>query len=80
MALSPGCKPNPAEQFDGLRAQFVSLPLHPGSLAGSPRSRSRTSRTVRDLVAGSGIAFAERGGHNLTVLPAEWPLFAIAGL
>jgi hypothetical protein len=38
------------------------------------------SRTVKDLVAGSGIAFAERGGHNLIGLPEEWPLFAIAGL
>ena len=35
------------------------------------------SRTVKDLVAGSGIAFAERGGHNLIGLPEEWPLFAV---
>jgi DNA-binding SARP family transcriptional activator/pimeloyl-ACP methyl ester carboxylesterase len=38
------------------------------------------SRTVRDLVAGSGISFTDRGSHELTGLPGEWPLFAVAGL
>ena len=37
------------------------------------------SRTVRDLVAGSGITFAERGSHALNGPPDEWPLFAVTG-
>ena len=37
------------------------------------------SRTVKDLVAGSGITFAERGSHPLNGPPDEWPLFAVTG-
>jgi len=36
------------------------------------------SRTVRDLVVGSGIEFEERGTHQLKGVPGEWQLFAIA--
>jgi pimeloyl-ACP methyl ester carboxylesterase/plasmid stabilization system protein ParE len=35
------------------------------------------SSTVRDLVAGSGIEFTERGRHPLKGLPGEWGLFAV---
>ena len=34
------------------------------------------SRTVKDLVAGSGICFADRGSHILKGVPGEWDLFA----
>lgn len=33
------------------------------------------SRTVRDLVAGSGIGFTDRGTHRLKGVPDEWQLF-----
>jgi class 3 adenylate cyclase len=33
------------------------------------------SQTVRDLVAGSGLAFEERGTHKLKGVPDEWRLF-----
>jgi class 3 adenylate cyclase len=35
------------------------------------------SSTVKDLVAGSGIAFSERGTHTLKGIPDEWRLFAV---
>ena len=35
------------------------------------------SRTVKDLVAGSGIEFKDRGTHTLKGVPDEWQLFAI---
>jgi hypothetical protein len=35
------------------------------------------SRTVKDLVAGSGITFTERGSHVLNGPRGEWPLFAV---
>ena len=38
------------------------------------------SSTVKDLVAGSGIGFRERGMHALKGLPGEWPLFVVAGV
>ncbi len=38
------------------------------------------SRTVRDLVAGSGIEFADRGEHALKGVPGIWQLFAVKDL
>jgi class 3 adenylate cyclase len=35
------------------------------------------SGTVKDLVAGSGIAFEDRGSHELKGVPGEWRLFAV---
>jgi class 3 adenylate cyclase len=34
--------------------------------------------TVRDLVAGSGIEFADRGHHSLKGVPGDWQLLAVA--
>ena len=34
------------------------------------------SRTVKDLVAGSGINFQDLGPHELKGLPGEWRLFS----
>ncbi len=36
------------------------------------------SSTVRDLVAGSGLAFDSRGAHILKGVPGEWQLYAVA--
>ncbi|HJR52489.1 MAG TPA: adenylate/guanylate cyclase domain-containing protein [Gemmatimonadota bacterium] len=36
------------------------------------------SRTVKDLVAGSGLSFEERGARALKGLEGEWQLFAVA--
>ena len=38
------------------------------------------SSTVRDLVTGSGIEFADRGEHALKGVPDRWRLFAVAGV
>jgi class 3 adenylate cyclase len=35
------------------------------------------SSTVRDLVAGSGIVFEDRGSHSLKGVPGEWGLYAV---
>jgi class 3 adenylate cyclase len=35
------------------------------------------SNTVKDLVAGSGIEFQDRGLHQLKGVPGEWRLFAV---
>jgi hypothetical protein len=46
----------------------------------SPRSPARVrpvSRTVKDLVAGSGIDFVDRGEHHLKGVPGDWQLYAI---
>jgi class 3 adenylate cyclase len=37
------------------------------------------SRTVVDLVAGSGIEFEDRGEHELKGVPGSWQLFGVVG-
>lgn len=37
------------------------------------------SSTVKDLVAGSGLVFEDRGMHPLKGVPNEWHLFAVVG-
>jgi class 3 adenylate cyclase len=36
------------------------------------------SRTVKDLVAGSGFDFSDRGEHELKGVPGTWRVFAVA--
>jgi class 3 adenylate cyclase len=38
------------------------------------------SRTVKDLVAGSGIELDDRGEHALKGVPGEWHLYAVTAL
>ncbi len=52
----------------------VHIAARVGALAG-PGEVLVTS-TVKDLVAGSGIPFEERGAHELKGIPDEWRLFA----
>jgi class 3 adenylate cyclase len=37
------------------------------------------SRTVRDLVAGSGLRFVDRGVHGLKGIPDQWQVYAVEG-
>jgi class 3 adenylate cyclase/pimeloyl-ACP methyl ester carboxylesterase len=46
------------------------------SLAGA--SEVLVSRTVKDLVAGSGFAFADAGEHELKGVPDRWQLYRVA--
>jgi len=38
------------------------------------------SQTVKDLVAGSGITFADRGVQQLKGVPGEWRLYSVAAV
>jgi class 3 adenylate cyclase len=38
------------------------------------------SQTVKDLVAGSGIEFEDRGGAQLKGVPGEWRLYAVSSV
>ncbi|MGH2728278.1 MAG: adenylate/guanylate cyclase domain-containing protein, partial [Actinomycetota bacterium] len=55
----------------------VHIAARVGAKAGT--SEVLVSSTVKDLVAGSGIKFAERGVHELKGVPDEWRLFAVEG-
>jgi class 3 adenylate cyclase len=53
----------------------VSIGARISSLAGP--GEVLVSRTVRDLVAGSGLRFEDRGEHQLKGIPDAWHLFAV---
>jgi class 3 adenylate cyclase len=54
----------------------VHIAARVGALAGA--GEVLCTSTVKDLVAGSGIPFDERGEHQLKGIPDEWRLFAAA--
>jgi len=53
----------------------VSIGARVTSLAGP--SEILVSQTVRDLVAGSGLAFDDRGEHDLKGVPGSWRVYAV---
>jgi class 3 adenylate cyclase/pimeloyl-ACP methyl ester carboxylesterase len=59
---------------------LVGLAVHIGArvsaLAGA--GEVLVSRTVKDLVVGSGLEFNSRGTHSLKGVPGSWELFALA--
>jgi hypothetical protein len=38
------------------------------------------SQTVRDILVGSGMSFAEAGEHSLKGVPGSWRLFALSAV
>jgi hypothetical protein len=69
-----------AQQLEGLG--FGTL-LIPGALqrvqALAQPDEVLVSRTVTDLVGGSGIEFQDRGDHELKGVPGSWRLFGVRG-
>jgi pimeloyl-ACP methyl ester carboxylesterase/class 3 adenylate cyclase len=64
-----------------LRGEDVGgMAVHIGARIGALASGGEVlvSRTVKDLVVGSGIEFGERGTRELKGVPGEWQLFATA--
>ena len=61
----------------GVRGIAVHIGARVASSAGP--GEVLVSSTVKDLVAGSGIVFEQRGTHTLKGIPGEWHLFAVAG-
>ncbi|HEY6429208.1 MAG TPA: adenylate/guanylate cyclase domain-containing protein, partial [Acidimicrobiales bacterium] len=59
---------------DDLAGLAVHIASRVGSLAGP--EEVLVSSTVKDLVAGSGISFYNRGEHELKGVPDHWHLFA----
>jgi class 3 adenylate cyclase len=61
----------------GIGGIAVHIGARVASLAGP--GEVLVSRTVKDLVAGSGLRFADRGSHKLKGVPDEWHLYSVAG-
>jgi pimeloyl-ACP methyl ester carboxylesterase len=64
------------ELVDG---KVAGIAVHTGARVASHAQRGEVlvSGTVKDLVAGSGLAFEERGAHELKGIPGEWRLYAV---
>jgi class 3 adenylate cyclase len=61
-------------------AKLSGIAVHIGSRVAALASPGEVlvSRTVKDLVAGSGIRFEDRGVHVLKGVPGEWQLYAVS--
>jgi class 3 adenylate cyclase len=57
----------------------VGIAVHIGARVASIAQPDEVlvSSTVKDLVAGSGLKFGDRGAHTLKGVPDEWRLFAV---
>jgi class 3 adenylate cyclase/pimeloyl-ACP methyl ester carboxylesterase len=66
------------EVVDG---KVAGIAVHTGARVAAQAQAGEVlvSSTVKDLVAGSAIAFADRGRVELKGIPGEWQLFAVAG-
>jgi class 3 adenylate cyclase len=60
---------------DDIAGLAVHIGARIAALAGA--GEVLVSSTVRDLVAGSGLAFEDRGSRVLKGVPGEWRVFAV---
>jgi len=60
--------------------KVAGIAVHTGARVAALASPGEVlvSGTVKDLVAGSGIHFLDRGSHALKGIPGDWKLFAVA--
>jgi len=55
----------------------ISVNIAARVLAEAANNEVWTSRTVKDLVVGSGFEFTEKGNYSLKGVPGEWGLFSV---
>ena len=77
LEVRAGLHTGECEVLDGKVAGIaVSIGARVAAQAGS--GEVLVSQTVKDLVAGSGIEFVDRGGAELKGVPGEWRLYSVA--
>ena len=76
LTLRIGVHTGECELVDG---KVAGIAVHTGAriAASAQPGQVLVSGTVKDLVAGSGLAFEERGTHHLKGIPGEWRLYAV---
>jgi pimeloyl-ACP methyl ester carboxylesterase len=67
-------------EIEELRSDVGGIAVHIGARVSDTASPGEVlvSGTVKDLVVGSGIAFEDRGEHELRGVPGTWRLWAVA--
>jgi len=75
LQVRAGLHTGECEVLDG---KVAGIAVHTGARVASRAAPSEVlvSSTVKDLVAGSGISFEDRGTHELDGVPGEWRLYA----
>jgi class 3 adenylate cyclase len=63
-------------QLDGAKVRGIAVHIGARIAALAEPGKVFVSQTVRDLVAGSGLAFEAIGIHELKGVPGEWRLYA----
>jgi pimeloyl-ACP methyl ester carboxylesterase len=65
-----------------LGEKLAGIAVHIGArvAAAAQADEVLVSSTVKDLVAGSGLSFADRGVQSLKGVPGEWRLYAVEGV
>ncbi|RZL86943.1 MAG: adenylate/guanylate cyclase domain-containing protein [Variovorax sp.] len=68
-----------AGECEVMGAKIGGIAVHIGARVASQASPNEilVSGTVKDLVAGSGMAFQDRGVHSLRGVPGQWHLYAV---
>ena len=76
LAIRVGLHTGECEIMDG---KISGIAVHIGArvMAQARPGEVLVSSTVKDLVAGSGLRFVDRGKHNLKGIPGEWNLFTV---
>ena len=74
--MRAGLHTGECELIDG---KVAGIAVHTGArvAAHAEPGEVLVSSTVKDLVAGSGLAFQDRGAHELKGVPGEWHLYAV---
>jgi len=77
LEVRAGLHTGECELIDG---KVAGIAVHTGArvAANAQPGEVLVSSTVKDLVAGSGITFQDRGQHELKGIPGEWHLYAVA--
>jgi class 3 adenylate cyclase len=76
LELRAGLHAGECELLDG-KATGIAVSLGARVAAHAEAGEVLVSSTVKDLVAGSGIGFADRGIAELKGIPGEWRIFAV---
>jgi pimeloyl-ACP methyl ester carboxylesterase len=65
-----------------VEGKVAGIAVHTGAKVASHAKPGEVlvSSTVKDLVAGSGLSFEDRGTHELKGIPGDWKLFAVTGV
>jgi len=65
-------------EVETIGSKIAGLAVNIGARVAAKAAPSEVlvSQTVRNLVAGSGLAFEDRGVHALKGIPGEWRLYA----